>query len=84
MPMCIPNSHTLQYINYEKLMHGYHVSFIFLVTKVIHSKILAVSYYTIFYPSAWADQMKKQDYMVVKARVITTLLPRRQIVHSTQ
>ena len=46
--------------------------------------ILAVSYYTIFYPSEWADQRKKQDYMVVKARVITKLLPSRQIVHSTQ
>ena len=27
---------------------------------------------------------EKQDYMVVKARVITKLLPSRQIVHSTK
>ena len=37
-----------------------------------------------FYPSAWADQRKKQDYMVVITQVITKLLPSRQIVHSTQ
>ena len=36
------------------------------------------------YPSAWADQRKKQDHMVVKAWVITKLLPSRQITHSTQ
>ena len=36
------------------------------------------------YPSAWVDQRKKQDYMVVKAQVITKLLPSKQIVHSTQ
>ena len=46
--------------------------------------ILAVSYYTIFYPSAWADQRKKQDNMVVIPQVITKFLPSRQIVYSTQ
>ena len=29
----------------------------------------------IFYPSAWAGQRKKQDYMVVITWVITNLLP---------
>ena len=42
-----------------------------------HSNIL-------LYPSAWVDQRKKQDNMVVIPRVITKLLPSREIVHSTQ
>ena len=46
--------------------------------------ILAVSYYTIFYPSAWKDQRKKQDDMVVIPQIITKLLPSRQIVYSTK
>ena len=37
-----------------------------------------------FYPSTWADQRKEHDDMVVIIRVITKLLPSRQIVHSTQ
>ena len=39
------------------------------------------------YPSAWVDQSKKQDNMIVIPQVITKFvvkLPSRQIVHFTQ